>query len=62
MIGGGTMTVVDEVTIGGRTYQLRQYSLEDLFDPQTRKEAKTALLKLVDPNRDYRLWKLIALA
>lgn len=56
------MTVVDEVTIGGHTYQLRQYSLEDLFDPSTRKEAKTAFLKLVDPNRDYRLWKLIALA
>lgn len=55
------MTVVDEITLGSTTYQLRQYTLEDLFDPQTRKEAKTALLKLVDPSRDYRLWKLIAL-
>ena len=62
MIGGVLLTVVDEVTIGRQTYQLRQYSLEDLFDPNTRKEAKTALLKLVDPSRDYRLWKLIALA
>lgn len=55
------MTVVDEIMLGSTTYQLRQYTLEDLFDPQARKEAKTALLKLVDPSRDYRLWKLIAL-
>ena len=60
-MGGINMTVVDEITLGSTTYQLRQYTLEDLFDPQTRKEAKTALLKLVDPSRDYRLWKLIAL-
>ena len=60
-MGGINMTVVDEIMLGSTTYQLRQYTLEDLFDPQARKEAKTALLKLVDPSRDYRLWKLIAL-